>query len=409
MSHLDELMAEVAATQRGALDHLDLEPELARRIEAATRPAPIKRASLGLALAGLAVAGAVLWLRGAPWLGGSPRGKTEQAVAPVPAERALAFVVTGAGPRAGQVGEILEASVEQPLAATFSDGSEVVVAAGARARVVALEAQGASIALDRGQVDVHVVHRATTHWQVTAGAYRIRVTGTRFAAQLPASGDALVVRLTEGSVEVTGPAGMSNVSAGHELHAGPSGWVLDPAPSPVKSVRHADAGPTPSELPRVDAALAPARNWRALAKRARYDEALAAAVASDFGAACGGSSATDVMLLGDVARLAGDVGRAEQAYSRALVRFPKLDRPAFALGVMSFEARRDYRAATTWFARYLREHPAGPLATEASGRLLESLQRGGETARARAVATTYLQQHPDGAHAALARSLVEAP
>ena len=135
---------------------------------------------------------------------------------------------------------------------------------------------------------------------------------------------------------------------------------------------------------------------------------MAAAVAGNFGAACGELSAADVMLLGDVARLAGDATRAEQAYGHALARFPKLDRPAFALGVMAFEARRDDRAAATWFTRYLREHPTGPLATEASGRLLEALQRGGETARARAAATTYLRQHPDGPHAALARSLRDA-
>ena len=418
MSHLDELMAEVAATQRGQLQHLGLEPELARRVEAATRPAPTRRVSMGLALAGLAIATAGVAL----WVSGSLRDNTERAAAPAPSGPPLAFVVSGLpGARAGhpgQVGEILEADANQPLAATFSDGSEVVVAAGARARVVALEAKGAAIALERGQVDVHVVHRAETHWQVTAGAYRVRVTGTRFAVLLNPSADGLTVQLTEGSVEVTGPGGAANVSAGQELRAGPGGFSFAPAPStttadeaPAKGVRRAEDGPAPgpSELPRVDAAVVPARSWRGLARRARYDEALAAAVAGDFSAACGGLSATDVMLLGDVARLAGDVTRAEQAYGRALARFPKLERPAFALGLVAFEARRDYRGAASWFTRYLREHPSGPLASEASGRLLESLQRAGETARARAVATTYLRQYPDGAHAALARSLAEAP
>jgi TolA-binding protein len=208
-------------------------------------------------------------------------------------------------------------------------------------------------------------------------------------------------------VEVTGPAGVTSVRAGQELRADRTGFTVGATEAPaVTPPPSASAPATPAEALRPSSA--PARDWRALAKRARYDESLAAAVAGNFDAACGALSAADVMLLGDVARLAGDATRAEQAYGRALARFPKLDRPAFALGVLSFEARHDYRAAATWFARYLREHPSGPLATEASGRLIEALQSGGDSARARAAATTYLRQHPDGAHAALARSLADA-
>lgn len=402
MTQLDELMAEVAATQRAELERLHLEAEIIRRLNAPAdgrrKPAASARASffarpLGLVLGSAAVAvvtvvGAALWMRA-----GAPRDS-----APVASSTAgLAFVVDGAS--AGRAGDLLEASAGHPLAATFSDGSELVLAAGARARVVTLDPRGASIALERGRLDVHVVHRAETRWRVTAGAYQVRVTGTRFAVIAPAGDDTLVVRMTEGSVEVSGPGGVTSARAGDELHAGPTGFTFGAPEAPVAPV-----APAPSvEAPR--ASVAP-RDWRALAKRARYDESLAAAVAGNFGAACAELSAADVMLLGDVARLAGDVPRAEQAYGRALTRFPKLDRPTFALGVLAFEGRHDYRGAATWFSRYLREHPSGPLATEASGRLIEALQQAGELARARAAAATYLRQHPDGAHAALARSLV---
>ncbi|HEX2660681.1 MAG TPA: FecR domain-containing protein [Polyangia bacterium] len=405
MSQLDELMAEVAATQRAELERLQLESEIVRRLSApgsgrrqAAAPA---RASffarpLGLVLGSAAVAAVVaaLWMH----------GDGQRADAPATPAPGLAFHVDGVG-RPGQAGDLLEAGAGHTLAATFSDGSEVVVAAGTRARVVTLDPRGASIALERGRLDVHVVHRAETRWRVTTGAYQVRVTGTRFAVIAPAGDDALVVRMTEGSVEVSGPGGVTSVRAGEELHAGPTGFTVAAPSTPAATAPAISPASAPSSV-EATRASAPPRDWRALAKRARYEESLAAAVAGNFGAACGELSAADVMLLGDVARLAGDVSRAEQAYGRALNRFPRLDRPAFALGLLAFEGRHDYKAAAAWFSRYLREHPSGPLATEASGRLIEALQQDGEATRARAAAATYLRQHPDGAHAALARSLV---
>ena len=177
---------------------------------------------------------------------------------------------------------------------------------------------------------------------------------------------------------------------------------LAPAPSPAAAPasRHA---PTAQPLPGAPVPMA--TTWRALARRAQYHQALTLALAEGFDRDCDQLRGDDLVLLGDVARLGGDIRHADQAYRAALRRFPDLDRPAFALGVMAFESRHDYRDAASWLSRYLHDHPNGPLATEAAGRLLEAWDLAGDTTRAREAARNYLRDHPTGPHKTLARRL----
>ncbi|HVY37924.1 MAG TPA: tetratricopeptide repeat protein, partial [Polyangia bacterium] len=147
-------------------------------------------------------------------------------------------------------------------------------------------------------------------------------------------------------------------------------------------------------------------DWRVAAAHANYSEALAAAVQAGWRNECARLGADDVVLLGDVARLAGDLPRAEEAYRAARRRFPSADRPVFAMGLIAFEGRHDYRAASDWFAGYLRAFPRGPLAREAAGRLIESRLKAGDDAEARAAAAAYLREFPGGPHTALAKRTV---
>ena len=120
----------------------------------------------------------------------------------------LSFAVDGAGAgagHAGAVGERLVASDAAPLSLRFSDGSQVTLPPRAQAHVDALDAHGATVALEEGTVDVSVVHRAHTRWSIRVGRYDIRVTGTKFSAGWDRRSDALTVTMREGSVEVTGP------------------------------------------------------------------------------------------------------------------------------------------------------------------------------------------------------------
>ena len=111
-------------------------------------------------------------------------------------------------------------------------------------------------------------------------------------------------------------------------------------------------------------------------------------------------------MLGDIGRLAGDRGRAEEAYRTASRRFPTANRPIYYLGLIAFDGHHDYAAAARLFGEYLRRFPRGALAREATGRLLEAQLKTGEMGLARETASSYLRSYPDGPHAALARRTV---
>ncbi|HET6148586.1 MAG TPA: FecR family protein, partial [Polyangia bacterium] len=112
----------------------------------------------------------------------------------------------------------------------FSDGSAVTLAGASAGRVVALTADGASFAVERGRARFEVVHRARTRWSVAAGPFEVLVTGTAFDVDW--TGDAgsrsggararrLVVDLHSGSVTVRGALAGAGVSlrAGQRLLA----------------------------------------------------------------------------------------------------------------------------------------------------------------------------------------------
>ena len=532
MSAVEELMKEVAGAQKLELRRKNLLPLVQnlvaeRMVEGMAKSRAESRTWRWVALGTMAAATAAVLLvvsslRQAPF---------------------LTFTIDDPA-HFGQTGDVLAPPAGQAMAAVFSDGSRVVVGDHSNARIDAVDADGATVILDEGHLEASIVHRAHTRWEVRAGGYRIRVTGTRFSAAWNRQAQALTVRLYEGSVEVTGPGVVGSpakVRTGHVLRATARGALLSlataepaspqarltdahpgeaagpvtapplntptlavaepasegaasapasaasesmanvpstapsgagfkalaaaanpasdttalapsstsaSAPSstpvsapPLEPLVAAEPAPSQAPLPSYTRVIAPAASgpatasnrahrvvataavtahatrparaaapvgnasWRSLARHAHYREALALAIADDFDAQCDGLRGDDLVLLGDVARLGGDYRRADQAYRAALRRFPELDRPAFALGVMSFEARHDYRDAASWLSRYLRDHPTGPLATEASGRLLEAWDLAGDESRAREAARSYLRDHPTGPHRALARRL----
>jgi TolA-binding protein len=152
----------------------------------------------------------------------------------------------------------------------------------------------------------------------------------------------------------------------------------------------------------------PASNdWRELAKQGRYREAMAAADSMGFEAQFASGSAADLLTLGNTARLAGALGRAEDAFLTLRQRFPRNPSravAAFSLGKIAFDQKNDAQSAARWFRTCLNEAPSGALAQESQGRLLESLQRIGDRSGAEKVASEYLARYPDGPHAKLARA-----
>jgi transmembrane sensor len=317
--------------------------------------------------------------------------------------------------RVGRVDEWVTArDAEQSL--RFSDGSSVVAAPRTTTRVMRVTPEGAQLTLERGHVDAHVVHREGSRWQVAAGPFMVRVTGTRFRVSWDPQTEKLVVKVTEGRVEVSGDE--------QPVRALTAGSVLEltatsrPAPTRVTS---AAPSPTPAEVVSVEAPsgvepIAPRRlappepkpDFRELSKAGRYREALAAVEQLGFAGQCAGLSARDLLTLASTARLAGRGDRAQEAYLAARQRFPGSSESsisAFSLGRLASDGGRA-SDAVTWFQRYLAEEPNGPLAREAAGRLVELWRQLGNTSASRGAAESYLKRFPSGPHAALARSVL---
>lgn len=347
--------------------------------------------------------------------------------------RPLSFdVASNGGGRPGVVGEWVAAEPGVPLSLRFSDTSTLALAPGGRMRVTTTNPRGADVLIERGSVHAVIAHVAKeARWAVRAGPFEVRVTGTVFDAAWDPLTESFELVMHEGSVIVTGPlipperavvAGerlrVSVRDARMELTKGPQivvtvGPPATPAPDPPPSAEPAPA-PSPSADPAPAHANAPehavasehAPAWKELAAAGKYRDALAAAEAAGFEQEVARASAAELMLLADAARLGGSPARARAALLAARSRFGARGLTAFLLGKIAADQGGSSGDAITWLETYLREAPRGAFAEQALGRIVELSRRDGD-AGARAAAR-YLAKYPNGAYAALARSLVAA-
>jgi TolA-binding protein len=338
-----------------------------------------------------------------------------------------------AGDQAGVVETWMAAPSGKAMPLRFSDGTLLRLEPSSRARVVAIDANGASLALENGSVHADVVHSEQSAWRVIAGPLTVRVTGTRFDLRWSASTEEFSVSVSEGSVAISGSVlGAERVvRAGETLRvfvaerrleltnaasrrAGLAGAAEEPA-APAPAGSSGERGSTSDDKPSTGrpegapSASARAPDWRELARKGSLREAFALAEAAGFDAACQGASAAELLQLGDGARLSGNPARAKQALTRLRNAFPGDSRraaAAFALGKVAFDQTRSYAEAAEWFSTSIREQPGGSLSREAAGRLIEARKRSGDEAGARRAAEAYLARYPEGPHADLARALV---
>jgi TolA-binding protein len=147
--------------------------------------------------------------------------------------------------------------------------------------------------------------------------------------------------------------------------------------------------------------VAAAKAWTLLAKRGDYERALDVVLRTGFDAVVNTSSAGELLLLSDVARMAGQPARAAEILHSVRRRFPRSEEAsiaAYTLGLSAFDHSGAHAEAATWFETYLRERPNGALAAEALGRLVECEASLGRSEKAQAVARRYLAAYPAGAH-----------
>ncbi|WP_441292541.1 FecR domain-containing protein [Sorangium sp. KYC3313] len=139
----------------------------------------------------------------------------------------MRFALGAAEP--GVVGAWIAAPATAELPIRFSDGSLLRLAPGGRARVASVGADGAELSLERGALDLSIVHREGARWTVRVGPFQVRVIGTRFETRWDPVTEQLVVALHEGAITVSGPVvGDSRaVRAGERLTISPATNTLE--------------------------------------------------------------------------------------------------------------------------------------------------------------------------------------
>ncbi len=348
----------------------------------------------------------------------------------------------------------------------FSDGTQIRLDPGSRARLEAVDAAGARVTIESGHADVKVVPGRDGRWHLSLGPFGVDVTGTQFEIGWNPDTEELSLDMREGKVMVSGcvlgdgrpvlagehltascrerrfavehlktplaqaaraddsqgaaassavvampngaSAPSSAVASADNAEAAPSDGTPSPSAAPdAASTAHDGSASAPNSL-HGDASLAP-DSWQALARAGKYKAALGAANSAGFDAEVARVSAEDLSLLGDVARFGGNVDSAVKAYSSLRKRFPHSGlaaNAAFALGRIAFDQRGAFTEAERWFASYLAEQPHGALAREALGRRMEALDRAGNRDAARSVARAYQKSYPRGPHIRLAERLL---
>jgi transmembrane sensor len=308
------------------------------------------------------------------------------------------------------------------IAIDVGDGSRLQLVDGARGRMTR-GSDDARLVLEAGLLQAEVEPTAGRRWTIEAGPYRVRVVGTIFTVDWDPATGRLDVEVQRGKVEVVGPHGGSPipVDAGHRLRASlPEATAVlgeipattaEPADDPptILDDDRDDGPPTRKKKPAVEPAPEAAPSWQALAHDARYADAFAIIEATGFTEIAQHCNRSALALLADTARLAKHPAEAKQAYGIMRDRFPgtrEAAHAAFKLGRHIADHGGDRRDAVKWFRTSLAEAPRGSFAAEARGRLVQLLSAAGDEDGARAAARDYLEHHPKGPHAKLARSLL---
>jgi hypothetical protein len=347
--------------------------------------------------------------------------------------RPLSYEVRGARGDGPYIG----APAATPVTVTFADGSSIEGAPGSRLRVDQTRAAGARVLVERGRATVHVAHRTGSAWNFVAGPFDVHVTGTRFDLSWDPSGEAVELRLYEGSVEVRGPLAEAPIAvrAGQRFRADlgarsmtvndvaaevatavtlPQGPDTTTGAEPKAAALPAPSGDTPSaattELAPARPAPLPASSepWSALVARGQFETVVAKAGergTHDCEASCG---AADLRALADAARYTGRSAMAEGALKALRGRFGSSKEgraAAFTLGRLA-EARGSLSEAGRWYDTYLGELPGGDLAAEALAGKMRTVMATSGKAAAEPVARKYLSLYPNGVHAQTARGIV---
>lgn len=280
----------------------------------------------------------------------------------------------------------------------LADGSRVTPDEGAAVVVEHVSDDRVLVRIDRGAADLDVVPGLPRRFEVRAGDVTVRVIGTAFRVERLVD-DRVRVSVERGHVEVAWPAGRGELLAGQEgLYPPP--FVAAAATTVVTTpVEDSAATEAPTEAPAREVTAARGRpTWRTLALAARYDDAYVALGTPGDRASAVGDDVEDLLLAADVARLSGHPAEALPwltAVERDHATDPRAVLATFTRGRLLMELGRAADAAEA-LEHVIAMEPSGSLAEDALARAALAESAAGHTARAEALASRYLAEHPAG-------------
>jgi transmembrane sensor len=315
------------------------------------------------------------------------------------------------------VRSLVAAEMREPF--RFEDGSVLSLASGARGQLRVDDAF-VRFELESGRAHFDVTPGQRRTWVITAGDNEVRVVGTRFSVSYAPS-KAFDVEVERGVVSVRMPERKTSVElkAGDRLHQRPGRVEVGTQAPHASSVpsggdETTNSAPEPSDSTESSARLGTRSEsthnepWRDRYRDGSYAESLALIRANGLASRLNELDAATLAEVADAARLGGDPELAVRALTTLTRRFPGAAEARdgrFLLGRVH-ALRGDSNAAISAFESYLKPGGSTRYASDAVGRLIGLYAARGDRERARAMATRYLKDAPDGPYRRLASSLV---
>ncbi|HMA97575.1 MAG TPA: FecR domain-containing protein [Polyangiaceae bacterium] len=321
----------------------------------------------------------------------------------------------------GRIGAYVAPTGDAPLDIKFTEGSVVELNPGARARVAATTARGATVLLETGRAAVDVVHRDRADWTIMAGPYSVRVHGTAFTVEFDPKTQMFDLVMRSGVVTVEGPGISQPVEirgAQRFVHRAGLGSEITEVRNQQRELDLPSA-PQVKEVPlaagpEVGAAVANpspanghrATTWEGQVKRGEYSAVIREAERRGIPQVLATATAPEIMALANAARFSGRSSLGRDAYKALRQRFvgsPVAASAAFLMGRMTESSPQEARR---WYERYEQEAPRGALVAEAMGRRLLLTQATGSRSDVQRLAEEYVRRFPEGPYAGVARKIV---
>jgi hypothetical protein len=307
---------------------------------------------------------------------------------------------------------------------SFSDGTSVSLHPHTKLRVVETTATGGTIDLGKGRTLAQIKPIQGADWRFRAGPFSVRVTGTEFDLAWDPGTGVLELALHQGSVMLSGPtvAGEKPVRKGQFVRVELPASERRKAELDTASVEleKEDLAGLKSDRSSEDSMNGPSDGNSDKAFQSTKKDSTATATSSDKSLLSNNpkdvlthvdklgsqvvfrsASAQELWSVARAARLGGRPELARDSLLALRTKHGTRGETSYLLGKVHADQLRATSEAISWFETYLKEAPGGPLAEQATGRLVE-LQAG--TLRGRSAAKRYLELYPSGAYADFSRS-----